>query len=88
MTKDIITITGAEPGPTVAIFAGVHGNERAGVYALEALIPRLTITRGTLYLVFANPAAIEANVRMVNKNLNRCFLRRQYWHGARRYSGP
>lgn len=75
ITSDVITIAGSEPGPAVAIFAGVHGNERAGVYALQQLLPALSITKGTLYVAFANPPAIEANVRMVNKNLNRCFYK-------------
>jgi CheY-like chemotaxis protein len=73
ITNNIVTITGSQPGPVVAIFAGVHGNERAGVYALQRLIPDLKITKGTVHFAFANPPAIEANVRMVTKNLNRCF---------------
>lgn len=74
ITEEIITITGSEPGPTVAIFAGVHGNERAGIYALQELIPKLKLTKGTLHLAFANPPAIKANVRFINKNLNRRFF--------------
>lgn len=68
-----IVITGEKPGPTLAIFAGVHGNETAGVFALQDLLPKITIPKGKLYLVFANPPAIKANVRMLEKNLNRCF---------------
>ncbi len=75
ITSEIIEITGSESGPTLAIFAGVHGNETAGVLAFQELIPKLKITKGTLFLVFANPPAIEANVRMINKNLNRCFFK-------------
>ncbi len=63
------------PGKTVAIFAGVHGNEKAGVHALEQLADKLDIKRGKLYLVLANPEAIKANVREVNINLNRLFLK-------------
>jgi succinylglutamate desuccinylase len=73
ISSKIIEITSSQPGPSLAIFAGVHGNELAGVYALQALLPDLKPTRGTLYLAFANPDAIQANVRMQNKNLNRCF---------------
>jgi succinylglutamate desuccinylase len=74
ITDQIITIDSGQPGPTLAIIAGVHGNERAGVYALQQLLPNLTITRGKVYAAFANPPAIEANVRFITKNLNRCFL--------------
>ena len=75
ITSDIITISGDLPGPTVAVFAGVHGNETAGVYALQEVIPKLKITRGNVVFVFANPPAIADNVRMHEKNLNRCFVK-------------
>ncbi|MCX6728119.1 MAG: succinylglutamate desuccinylase/aspartoacylase family protein [Candidatus Saccharibacteria bacterium] len=75
ITSDIIEIKGTLPGPTVAIFAGVHGNEMAGVLALEEMLPNVNITKGTIFIAFANPPAIEAGVRMVNKNLNRCFYK-------------
>lgn len=73
ITSKVIEIDSGKPGPSLAIFAGVHGNEKAGVYALQKLLPNLKPTRGKLYIAFANPEAIQANVRMVNKNLNRCF---------------
>lgn len=73
VSSEIIEITGAEAGPTLAIFAGLHGNETAGVLALQELIPKLKITKGKIFFAYANPPAIAANVRMVNKNMNRCF---------------
>lgn len=75
ITSDIITISGDQPGPTVAVFAGVHGNETAGVYALQEIIPKLKITQGNVIFVFANPPAIKDDVRMHEKNLNRCFVK-------------
>lgn len=72
---NILTIKGDKPGPTVAVFAGMHGNEKAGVYALHELLPTLAIHRGTLHIAFGNPPAIDANVRMLEKNLNRCFYK-------------
>lgn len=75
ISSKITKISGAKPGPTLAIFAGVHGNELAGVLALQELLPHLTITKGTLFVAFANPPAIEAGVRMIGKNLNRCFFK-------------
>lgn len=71
----IIKIESSTPGPSVAIFVGVHGNETAGVFALNKILPELEISRGTLYIAYANPPAIEKNVRMLNKNLNRCFFK-------------
>lgn len=75
ISSKIIELTSDKPGPTIAIFAGVHGNERAGILALQELIPKLSITRGKLFLAFANPPAIAKNVRMINKNLNRRFFK-------------
>lgn len=72
-TKGVSVLKSEKKGPTLAVFAGVHGNERAGVYAIEQLSSELQITKGTVFLVLANLPAIEANTRMINKNLNRCF---------------
>ena len=33
MKDSIVEISGSKPGATVAIFAGIHGNEKAGVMA-------------------------------------------------------
>ncbi len=76
LPSDVIKKTGPKPGPAVAVFAGVHGNERAGQLALEALAETLSPIAGTVFLVKANPPAIERNVRLVNANLNRLFSRR------------
>ena len=75
LPKDVYVVSGPLPGPTLAVFAGVHGNELAGVYALRALLPALKLTSGTVYFVYANPPAIKANVRMLQKNFNRCFYK-------------
>lgn len=74
ISDEIITLTGALPGPEVAIFAGVHGNEQVGILALQELLPKLTLKRGTLRVAFANVPAIAQNVRLIDKNLNRCFV--------------
>lgn len=73
-------IRGAEPGPTVALVAGVHGGKRAAARALERLAAELRAgdVRGTLLLV---PVAHEAAYRsdlaqrspLDSLNLNRVF---------------
>lgn len=73
--KNIILKKGKKPGKTVAIFSGVHGNEKAGVEAIKKVIKKIEIISGKVYFVFANPHAINKNVRYVEKNLNRCFLK-------------
>lgn len=63
------------PGPTVAILAGIHGNERPGILALRRFLRKahsMQLT-GTVYGIFGNPVAIRKNVRFVDANLNRCF---------------
>ncbi|MCX6763207.1 MAG: succinylglutamate desuccinylase/aspartoacylase family protein [Candidatus Moranbacteria bacterium] len=73
--KYIIKKIGAETGKTVAVFCGVHGNEKAGVYAVTEVLKNIKIKKGIVYFVYANPEAIKKNVRLVRKNLNRCFLK-------------
>ena len=75
----LIVIRGAADGPTVALTAGVHGDEYEGPAALwklaEAIDPARL--RGTLRLVpIANPRAFAAGTRtspVDNENLARIF---------------
>lgn len=75
--NSIIKKESKNSGKTLAIFCGVHGNEKAGVYAVKKALRNLKIKKGGVYFVFANPKAIEKNVRFTEKNLNRCFLKKQ-----------
>jgi succinylglutamate desuccinylase len=72
---NITTKKGPKPGPTIAIFGGIHGNERAGILTVDRLARELEPIAGTVHLVYANPPAIGANVRLVAKNMNRIFVR-------------
>lgn len=75
MSPKITKIFGPKPGRTLAVFAGVHGNELAGIKALNNLEERLALSAGTVYLVLANIKAIEEETRYIEKNLNRCFIK-------------
>ncbi len=70
-------IEGERPGPLVAVFAGMHGNEPAGVRALERVIAQVTADRipvhGTLVGILGNVAACELGVRYVDFDLNRLW---------------
>ncbi len=70
----IIKIDSGVDGPTLAIFCGVHGNERAGINAVKKALKEVRIKKGIVYFVFANQKAIGENKRFIEKNLNRCFL--------------
>lgn len=73
MTKNPTILRGDLPGPTSVILAGVHGDERGGTEAFEALLPSLTIEKGKVIFLYGNPLAIASNVRFVEANLNRMF---------------
>lgn len=70
---------GARPGPTLAVVAGVHGDEYEGPMAIARLLGSLPVARlaGTLLAVpVANPPAFAAGTRaspLDGLNLARCF---------------
>jgi siroheme synthase len=72
---------GAEPGPTLVGIGGVHGNEPAGVRALQRVLAALQTTRppfhGELVAIAGNLAALEAGRRFVDRELNRRWSRHQ-----------
>jgi predicted deacylase len=76
----ITVFHGSQPGPVLAITAGVHGYEFPPILAAQALLDRIDprALRGTVVLVrLANVAAFEERTPYVNpidrKNLNRVF---------------
>lgn len=70
-------LVGAAAGPTVLVQAGIHGDEIAGVHALEELLEEgLAPRRGRLLLIpCMNPPAYRARQRAApgGLDLNRCF---------------
>ena len=50
---------GPREGRTVAVFAGIHGDEKAGVEAMDKVINECSIDTGMVYFVFGNPEAIK-----------------------------
>ncbi len=65
-------------GPTVVGIAGLHGNEPAGVRALESVLeglasPGLGLRRGRFVALAGNLPALEAGVRFVDRDLNRIW---------------
>lgn len=68
-------IEGSKEGPILVFFGGIHGNEKAGVYALkEALndIDRASVN-GTIYGIAGNLKALSKNYRYVDEDLNRIW---------------
>jgi aspartoacylase len=61
---------------SVAIVGGTHGNELTGVHLVKNWQKRQRVKNYSGFqveLLLANPAAIDANKRYLQKDLNRCF---------------
>lgn len=71
-------VTGAQPGPTLLVFGGLHGNEPAGPLAADRVLRRLEADavplNGEVVAVAGNLAALAANRRYLEQDLNRCWL--------------
>lgn len=76
-TVPIHVFQASEPGPTALIQAGIHGDEIAGVHALQELLEEgLRPDAGTLMVVpVMNPPAYRERkrARTGGDDLNRCF---------------
>lgn len=70
-------IAGASAGPLLLCVGGLHGNEPAGVHALEAVARRLRARRdrmtGDFVAVAGNLGALAAGRRFVAHDLNRAW---------------
>jgi len=73
MKKSIILKDGGKPGKTLAVFAGIHGNEVVGIKTLDSIISKINISAGKVYFIYANPRAIKKNIRYIDSDLNRSF---------------
>ncbi|MEX0313228.1 MAG: succinylglutamate desuccinylase/aspartoacylase family protein [Allomuricauda sp.] len=71
-------IEGARKGPTLVFFAGIHGNEHAGVLALKHVLKELKQSNlrvsGDVYAVAGNLRALDKKVRFQVEDLNRIWL--------------
>ena len=66
-------------GPTVVFFAGIHGNEPAGIYALQELANDINknINKGQCYGILGNIPALEKKQRFLDVDLNRLWTPKQ-----------
>lgn len=73
------SVVGAEPGPTLVITGGIHGNEPAGVLAAERVLPRLqqfrAEIRGEIVFLRGNTRALKQKLRYVDVDFNRQWTR-------------
>ena len=77
-TERIIAhLKGQNDGPTVVFFGGVHGNEPAGVLALQhvfhELEEELSSVCGQAFAIAGNLEALGASKRFIDRDLNRIW---------------
>jgi len=68
-------LEGNTKGITIVIFAGIHGNENSGIFAIKEVfktIRNLEIN-GTVYGISGNLKALELNRRFIDEDLNRIW---------------
>ena len=72
-------IQGANPGPTVVFFGGIHGNETSGVFALKDALAGINnaYVKGTIYGIAGNLKALKTHKRFVKDDLNRLWTKQQ-----------
>ncbi len=68
---------GTDNGPTVIIFAGIHGNEKAGVHASHKVIQKIKQRnikiKGNLHVILGNINALNKGIRFEKVDLNRIW---------------
>lgn len=66
-----------QEGPLLLAIGGIHGNEPSGVQAIENVLEELEqkrpFLRGRFLGLAGNIAALEAQRRFIDEDLNRCF---------------
>jgi succinylglutamate desuccinylase len=64
-------------GPTVVVFGGIHGNETAGVKALETICDYIQKNeiqlKGNFYAIKGNLKALAKGARFIDRDLNRMW---------------
>ena len=70
-------INGKPGSPTVVILGGIHGNEKAGIHALNKVIQKIDKENikfnGNFYAISGNLNALQHNIRFEKEDLNRIW---------------
>ncbi len=68
-------VEGKEKGATVVFFAGIHGNEKAGVIALQQVFKQIKTkhVKGNIYGLLGNKKALHLHQRYIDEDLNRLW---------------
>lgn len=75
LRRDLGVYDCGQPGPTLLVLAGIHGNEPAGVHAVRSVLGRLQELelplRGRVVALAGNLQALAAGRRYLARDLNR-----------------
>lgn len=71
----IAKIKGNTAGPNIVFFAGIHGNEGAGVQALKETLVKINPenVKGIIYGIAGNLKALNLKLRYIDSDLNRLW---------------
>ena len=79
--RELGTVRGPAPGPTLICVAALHGNEPAGVLGLQRVLPALAArrdrVRGELVALVGNVGALSEARRFLDRDLNRAWSARR-----------
>jgi len=84
MKRIIGKYTGARKGPLLIVFGGMHGNELAGIKAMDLMIKMLEVEpitnpsfiySGRVIGITGNLRAVRQKKRFINRDLNRCWTK-------------
>lgn len=71
--------TGNQKGPVLVLFVGIHGNEPAGIHAVDQISEHLSgddeKINGSIYAITGNIEAVKLGVRFLDTDLNRLWER-------------
>lgn len=70
--------SGKDEGPVLILFVGIHGNEPAGIHAVDQISKILTDDEeinGSVYAITGNMEAVKMGVRFLDTDLNRLWER-------------
>jgi succinylglutamate desuccinylase len=78
LERIIGTVTGKNKGPLIIICCALHGNENAGLKALESIFNKLysinpNLISGKLIGIIGNMEALKTGERYIDKDLNRMW---------------
>ena len=82
MKRIIGSFSGDEKGPLLIVFGAMHGNEAAGIKAMDLMLKMIEVEpitnpafhyKGKVIGLIGNLGALKRKKRFINKDLNRCW---------------